>query len=236
VEELPFPFEGPDEHTFIGTKQCYYFLRYLLTIYQRFARAKALAEERNKEEPSLYAQFLAVMIHKLKEQKGLEEYLRKIYQQDAFIFFTLDKLVLGLVKLVNNLNADSLTHKLLKEGVRDYDLEIRRWEDYPHATVTEQLSRLYREQEVLFRFTYCSKDKLIFVSVWENGTDGDKKKKEGDTGGEKNILPFLNCPVPASEHKEKRDFYRYNSSEYMQDDNGTLLMIGEESLVNKRVG
>ncbi len=44
VEELPFPFEGPDEHTFIGTKQCYYFIRYLLTIYQRFARAKALAE------------------------------------------------------------------------------------------------------------------------------------------------------------------------------------------------
>jgi histone deacetylase complex regulatory component SIN3 len=63
-----------------------------------------------------------VLIHKVKEQKGLEEYLRKIFQQDAFIFFTLDKLVLGLVKLVNNLNADSLTYKLLKEGVRDYDL------------------------------------------------------------------------------------------------------------------
>lgn len=77
-----------------------------------------------------------MLIHKLKEQKGLEEYLRKIFQQDAFIFFTLDKLILGLVKLVNNLNTDSLTHKLLKEGVRDYDLEIRRWEDYPHATVT----------------------------------------------------------------------------------------------------
>lgn len=63
-----------------------------------------------------------MLIHKVKEQKGLEEYLRKIFQQDAFIFFTLDKLVLGLVKLVNNLNADSLTYKLLKEGVRDYDL------------------------------------------------------------------------------------------------------------------
>lgn len=48
--------------------------------------------------------------------------MRKIFQQDAFIFFTLDKLVLGLVKLVNNISADSLTFKLLKEGVRDYDL------------------------------------------------------------------------------------------------------------------
>jgi hypothetical protein len=62
------------------------------------------------------------LIHRLKEQKGLEEYLRKIFQQDAFIFFTLDKLIIGLVKLINNINADSLTHKLLKEGVRDYDL------------------------------------------------------------------------------------------------------------------
>lgn len=122
VENLAFPFEGPEEHTFIGTKQCYFFLRYLLTIYQRFARAKALAEERSKEQPSLYSQFLAVLIHKIKEQKSLEEYLRKIFQQDAFIFFTLDKLVLGLVKLVNNISADSLTFKLLKEGVRDYDL------------------------------------------------------------------------------------------------------------------
>jgi len=56
----------------------------------------------------------------------------------------LDKLVLGQVKLINNINTDSLTYKLLREGVKDYDLEIRRWQDYPHPSVTEQLARLYR--------------------------------------------------------------------------------------------
>ena len=52
----------------------------------------------------------------------MEEYLRKIFQQDAYIFFTLDKLVTGLVKLVNNINIDSLTYKILRDDVRDYDL------------------------------------------------------------------------------------------------------------------
>ena len=76
----------------------------------------------------------------------MEEYLRKIFQQDAYIFFTLDKLILGEVKLINNINNDSLTFKILKDDVRDYDLDIKKWTDYKHPTVTEQLSRLYRER------------------------------------------------------------------------------------------
>lgn len=74
----------------------------------------------------------------------MEEYLRRIFQQDAFIFFTIDKLILGLTKLINNISVDSLTYKILKEGVKDYDLEIRRWEDYQYPSVTEQLARLYQ--------------------------------------------------------------------------------------------
>ena len=118
MEGLPFPFEGPEGHTFIGTKQCYFFVRYLLTIYQRLVRGKRLSNERgrNEGEPSAYEQLLAVLTHKLKEQKSFEEYLRKIFQQDAFVFFTMDKLVAGVAKLFNNINNDSLTHKLLKEG------------------------------------------------------------------------------------------------------------------------
>lgn len=76
----------------------------------------------------------------------MEEYLRRIFQQDAYIFFTMDKLILGEVKLINNINVDSLTYKILKDDVKDYDLEIRRWADYQHPSVTEQLTRLYRER------------------------------------------------------------------------------------------
>lgn len=67
----------------------------------------------------------------------MEEYLRKIFQQDAYIFFTLDKLFNGIVKIINNhITTDSLTYKILRDDVRDYDLEIRKWADYQHPTVT----------------------------------------------------------------------------------------------------
>lgn len=66
---------------------------------------------------------------------------------------------------------------------------------------------------------------MVFVSAWENGTDSDKKKKEGDAN-EKTILPFLNSPVAVPQHKKVREVLRCNSSEYVQDDNGTLMMIG----------
>ena len=40
LEQFENPFEGPDEHTFVCTKTLYNFVRYLLTIYQRFIKAK----------------------------------------------------------------------------------------------------------------------------------------------------------------------------------------------------
>ena len=87
-------------------------------------RGKQLSEERESKEgePTAYEQLLAVLVHKVREQKTFEEYLRRIFQQDAFVFFTMDKLLLGVAKMVNNISPDSLTHRLLKEGVRDYDL------------------------------------------------------------------------------------------------------------------
>ena len=124
MEPIPFCFEGPEGHTLIATKHCYLFLRYLLTIYQRLVRGKQLSEEREAKqgEPSAYEQLIAVLVHKVREQKTFEEYLRRIFQQDAFVFFTMDKLLTGVAKMINNIGSDSLTHRLLKEGVRDYDL------------------------------------------------------------------------------------------------------------------
>jgi hypothetical protein len=49
-----------------------------------------------------------------------EDYLRKILTQDAFVFFTLDKFILSVTKLISNLNNDNLTFKILKDGTKDY--------------------------------------------------------------------------------------------------------------------
>lgn len=56
------------------------------------------------------------MIFKTKDPKqNFEEYLRKITNQEAFIYFTLDKFIVNVTKLINNINSDSLTYKILKD-------------------------------------------------------------------------------------------------------------------------
>ena len=53
----------------------------------------------------------------------------------------------------------------------------------------------------------------------------DKKKKEGELSSLKNVLPFLNGPVTTSLHNTKIKCYKYNGSEYAQDDE-RLVMLG----------
>jgi hypothetical protein len=61
------------------------------------------------------------MIFKSKDPKqNFEEHLRKIASQEAFIYFTLDKFIVNMTKLINNINTDSLTHKILKDETKDY--------------------------------------------------------------------------------------------------------------------
>lgn len=50
------------------------------------------------------------------------------------------------------------------------------------------------------------------------------------------MFPFLNSAVDVPEPKKPREVLRGNASEYLQDDNGTLMMVGEEGLMLKRRG
>ena len=92
VEEFSSPFEGPEEgFTFIGTKPIYLFIRFLLTIYQRFLKAKEFSEQRSsstlgndsesQQSPDLYKLFLTLLIFKIrdKNKSSFEECLRKIF-------------------------------------------------------------------------------------------------------------------------------------------------------------
>lgn len=95
------------------------------------------------------------MVFKTKDPKqNFEEYLRKITNQEAFIYFTLDKFIVNVTKLINNINSDSLTYKILKDETKDYENELRKWSEFSFPSITNQLTRVYRENESLFRFTY----------------------------------------------------------------------------------
>jgi histone deacetylase complex regulatory component SIN3 len=110
------------------------------------------------------------MIFKVKDPKqNFEEHLRRLTNQEAFIYFTLDKLIQSLAKLVNNINSDSLTYKILKDETKDYENELKKWAEFTFPSITQQLTRVYRESEPLFRFTY-TQSHLMYISMWENGS------------------------------------------------------------------
>ena len=92
----------------------------------------------------MYAQFLAIMIYKVKDPKqNFEEYLRRITNQSAFIYFTLDKFIISITKLINNVNSDSLTYKILKDETKDYENELKKWSEFNFSSITNQLTRAY---------------------------------------------------------------------------------------------
>jgi hypothetical protein len=77
LKDLQSLFEGPAGHSFFGTRTHYHFVRYLLTIYQRFLKAKELsfAKEDDKNGGNTYTSsekydlFRHIMSHKLKDPK-----------------------------------------------------------------------------------------------------------------------------------------------------------------------
>lgn len=95
------------------------------------------------------------MIYRVKDKKTFEEYLRKLFCKDAFVFFTLDKMILGAAKLISNISTDSLTDRILKDLTKDYEYGLFDWDTYEFPSVVAQLTRLYHENEMLFRFTFA---------------------------------------------------------------------------------
>lgn len=73
----------------------------------------------NKDD-NHYNKFLAILIHKLKDKKSFEECLRKIFSQDAFIFFTLDKIISNAIKIIISISSGDLSYKILKDQTKDF--------------------------------------------------------------------------------------------------------------------
>lgn len=96
------------------------------------------------------------MIYRVKDKdkRAFEDYLRKLFCKDAFIFFTLDKMILNVARLINNISSGSLTFRILKDLTKDYEHGLFDWRAYEFPSVIAQLTRLYYESEMLFRFTF----------------------------------------------------------------------------------
>lgn len=71
--------------------------------------------------------------------------MRKIFCKNAFIFFTLEKMIFSAVKVINNIATDSLSFQIIKDQTKDYELGAVDWEKFSFPSITMQLTRLYLE-------------------------------------------------------------------------------------------
>ena len=147
-QDIESPFEGPSGHVFVGTRCHYHFVRYLLVIYQRFIKAREIIRAlEEKEEKSAfvvgerYGRFKSLLLTRIKDPK-IDDYIRKIFEGNAFLFLTLSKLIQKVVKTINN--ADDLSNNVIKSDTKDYDLEIKRLESFKPEGEIQQIMRVYR--------------------------------------------------------------------------------------------
>ena len=53
--------------------------------------------------------------------------MRKLFCKNAFIFFTLEKMILSAAKIISNITAESLTFQIIKDQTKDYELGAFDW-------------------------------------------------------------------------------------------------------------
>ena len=82
--------------------------------------------EGQRPQIDIYKFFLNVMIYKIKDRKYFEEYLRKLFCKNAFIFFTLEKMILSAAKTISNITAESLTFQIIKDQTKDYEKLLKK--------------------------------------------------------------------------------------------------------------
>lgn len=93
-----------------------------------------------------------------------DETIRKIFDKNAFMFLTLNKLVERASRIINN--PDDVSVRIIREDMRDYDCGIKKIERYQIKSELEQLMRVYHQPGVFYRF--CWANDLLYISSWSS--------------------------------------------------------------------
>lgn len=128
------PQNGEGSHLILyGTKYMYLFIRLFYTLYERLIKAHEISKsfEDNKKCASLseseksemaakrYDTFKVILLHffKHKDTTQFEDFLRSLFGDYSFLFFTIDKLIGQTSKILSNFVSDDLSKKLLDKYI-----------------------------------------------------------------------------------------------------------------------
>jgi len=129
-DKTPAKSDKIDSNIFFGNNSFYVFFRMFEVLYERLFKAKDLSKKqsanytaiinanksKSDEQSDKYKQFLKLLYHYLsgnKESGAFEDELRAIYGIQAYLLFTLDRVILQLTKHLQSLLSEEPSGKLL---------------------------------------------------------------------------------------------------------------------------
>lgn len=158
--------------------------------------------------------------------------MRKVFCKNAYIFLSMDKLILNLAKLINT--SDELSTNIIKEDTKDIEHELRPPEMYRPRSDYHQLLRLYHENTLQFRFCYVGD--IMYVSAW-NSVYKEWGSKEIIKTCDTRYTEFLTEPITPVDRpaKSKKEAKMTLSCDYLTMPNTILLQpVGEECLSRRQ--
>ncbi|KAI9300775.1 hypothetical protein BJ944DRAFT_18484 [Cunninghamella echinulata] len=125
------------------------------------------------------------------DQQTFEDVSRYIFGRKAYVLFTIDKVVMALLRHVNLIVLDGKSSLLLDLFKQDYELE----------NVDAQILGEYRlrveeimgKDEVLFNLSYDTIRQALSIQILGNNDDHDKSKQDGYDEYVSNYIDWANA-------------------------------------------
>ncbi|CAK91198.1 unnamed protein product (macronuclear) [Paramecium tetraurelia] len=170
-----------------GTSGIYLFFRYFYSLYQRIELAQQISQnfEQNEKFEKLdekekkkiielrYKLFKHALLYQIKNKDfKYQDYLSLLFGKQAFLFYTIDKMLSDcckhLASLVNDKLTDSFFDFLFKSNHNKYELDPTKTEEVQLSNLSYALLDLQLEQAQRVLFRFCLQDDSLHVNYLPN--------------------------------------------------------------------
>ncbi|KAM3133017.1 hypothetical protein pb186bvf_014873 [Paramecium bursaria] len=169
----------PQGQSMYGNQGIYIFFRYFYSIYQRLEIAK------HDQNPLKYKLLKLALLYYFKESNFKHhDYLAQVFGKQAFLFYTIDKLLIDCCKYLQSLYYDKITEGLLsflfyeQNGRYYYDqskIEELQLNNLSYALLEQNNEK---QDRVIFRFCFISPALHInYLPIWTQINDQQQLNK-----------------------------------------------------------
>ncbi|CAD8183839.1 unnamed protein product [Paramecium octaurelia] len=170
-----------------GTSGIYLFFRYFYSLYQRIELAHQISQnfEQNEKFEKLnekekkkiieirYKLFKHALLYQIKNKDfKYQDYLSLLFGKQAFLFYTIDKMLSDCCKHLASLFNDKLTDSffdfLFKSNHNKYELDPTKTEEVQLSNLSYALLDLQWEQAQRVIFRFCLQDDSLHVNYLPN--------------------------------------------------------------------